>query len=244
MHDAACDATVYSRCDTTIGIFIVTFVSESIHKIQVRLLRFLETRNPSRLRLLGFVLLQLQPMGAPQSGSPNGGSKMWRLKWAARRAALRCLCGPGGAAFEGSSRIWTGLVGLVSQGVGGPTVCSCFEPLLCAPSSRCGRGALSSCGWRPHQRRWEIHGRVVVCGHMRADRAMPLKVGRRVAPVRRRRLFDLGVRPCVTATTASMAGQAAWIIDHCGQPPGRVCVSFGLHGGGREDARLWQVGVR
>jgi hypothetical protein len=140
MHDAACDATVYSRCDTTIGIFIVTFVSESIHKIKVRLLRFLETRNSSRLRLLGFVLLQLQPMGAPQSGSPNGGSKMWRLKWAARRAALRCLCGPGGAAFEGSSRIWTGLVGLVSQGVGGPTVCSCFEPLPCAPSSRCGRG--------------------------------------------------------------------------------------------------------
>jgi hypothetical protein len=59
---------------------------------------------------------------------------------------------------------------------------------------------------------------------------MPMEVGRRVAPVRRWRLFDLGVRPCVAVATAPMAGEVAWVTDRCGQPPTRVHVGFSLHG--------------
>jgi hypothetical protein len=43
----------------------------------------------------------------------------------------------------------------------------------------------------------------------------------------------------VAAAAALMAGEVEWVMDHCGQPPGRVRVRFGLHGGGQEDARLW-----
>jgi hypothetical protein len=55
-----------------------------------------------------------------------------------------------------------------------------------------------------------------------------LEVGRRFAPVRRRHLFDLGMRHCVAAAMAPMAGEAEWFTDHCGQPPGSVHVNFSL----------------
>jgi hypothetical protein len=29
----------------------------------------------------------------------------------------------------------------------------------------------------------------------------------------------------MAAATSPMAGEAAWVTDHCGQPPGGVCVS-------------------
>jgi hypothetical protein len=81
-------------------------------------------------------------------------------------------------------------------------------------------------------------------GRLRADWAMPLEVGWHVTIVRRRRLFDLGVRPCVATAMFPIAGEAAWVTDHCGQPPGSVHVSFTLHGVGWEDARLCQAGVQ
>jgi hypothetical protein len=55
-----------------------------------------------------------------------------------------------------------------------------------------------------------------------------LEVGRHFAPVRHRHLFDLGVRHCVAAAMAPMAGEAEWFTDHCGQPPGSVHVNFSL----------------
>jgi hypothetical protein len=41
-----------------------------------------------------------------------------------------------------------------------------------------------------------------------------------------------------------MAREVAWVTDRCEQPPGRVRVSFGLHGGGHEDTRDWQAEVQ
>jgi hypothetical protein len=119
----------------------------------------------------------------------------------------------------------------VGQG-GGATVCSCSEPLPCGELFQAADGVLAGIDGRSTVE-WSF---VVICG---ADRAVPLGMGRRVAPVRRRHLFDLGVRPCVVTAMAPMAREAAWVTDHYGQPLGSVRVSFGLHGGGREDARLW-----
>jgi hypothetical protein len=122
---------------------------------------------------------------------------------------------------------------------GGPAVCLCPEPFPCAPSSHYGELFWAASSPVSVGDPWSV-------GHLWSyvgRSAVPLEVGRRVAPVRCWCLFDLGVRPYVAAMMTPMPGEAAWVMDHCGQPPGSVRVSFSLHGRGWEDAQLWRAGL-